>query len=380
MAKTKQSKEALKTRMPKRTLKLPEVLSAAKSPFLQAISRKVSALWDKVRKFDWHKQLNKAHKIYHKMQPKLQKVKKITLKAVSHWKFLTLFLPSFIFFYYFLGSMMAENIDVTTEYNLAEKHLPMFETADSMSFLLKREVDDKMWTPNLPFIFPASILDNMPNFQEGIVAGVRGIVPVIKHFEQNTDAQKDDIKAAAKLLSYPPNVWLMSRKGKFNLAPSSNAQYRKAAAELHKFAKDGVFLPKAEDLDALLQKISTNLQKITVRNEEQQREKSTDWIDTSSDDLFYFGKGYAFALWQISKTLGADFREIILEKNLYAEWTYLVNSLKKAAEFEPMIVRNGAPDSLFKPNHLIMQNFYLQRAIVAAQKIRNGVLKESHAD
>jgi len=65
---------------------------------------------------------------------------------------------------------------------------------------------------------------------------------------------------------------------------------------------------------------------------------------------------------------------------LYVEWTYLVHSLEKAAEFKPFVVRNGAPDSQFVPNHLIMQNFYLQRAMLAAERIRNGLLKESHAD
>ena len=141
-----------------------------------------------------------------------------------------------------------------------------------------------------------------------------------------------------------------------------------------------MFFPNVQDLDVLLRQISKNLQDLTILNETQQREKSTDWIDTSSDDLFYYIKGYSFALWQITKTLGSDFKEIILEKNLYTEWTYLVNSLKKVAEFSPRIVRNGALTSLFVPNHLIMQNFYLQRAITAAERTDNGLLREVDAD
>ena len=344
------------------------------------IRQKVVALLQTVRNADFRKMWNERRQYTRKIRPQLRKVKKMVLKVMSHWKFITVFLPSFLFFYYFLGSQLAENMDVTTTYKLPDKRLPMFETTEGMSFLLKREVDDKMWTPNLPFVFPASVLDNMPNFQIGVVSGIKEMIPAIGRFEQNTDAQKEDIKAAKELLSYPPDVWLMSHRGKFNLAPSSNAQYRKAAKELQKFTKDGVFLPKAEDLEILLKKINKNLQKITRRNEAYQREHAAVVADTSSDDLFYYGKGYAFALWQITETLGFDFKDVILEHNLYTEWTYLSNSLKKAAELKPFVVRNGASESIAVPNHLIMQNFYLQRAMIAGEQIRNKLLKENHAD
>ncbi len=344
------------------------------------IRQKVAELLQNIRNTDLRKIWNAARQYIRKIRPHLRKVKKMVFKVMNHWKFITVFLPSFLFFYYFFGSIIAENIDVATKYKLPDKHLPMFETTDGMSFLLKREVDDKMWTPNLPFVFPASVLDNMPNFQIGIVSGVKAMIPAIRHFEQNTDAQKEDIKSAYKLLSYPPDVWLMSHRGNFNLAPSSNAQYRKAAKELQKFTKDGVFLPNPDDLDILLRQINKNLLKIINRNEAHQREHAAFWVDTSADDLFYYGKGYAFALWQITDTLGFDFKDVILEHNLYTEWTYLSNSLKKAAELQPFIVRNGATESLSVPNHLIMQNFYLQRAMIAGEQIRNKLLKENHAN
>lgn len=312
-------------------------------------------------------------KIRSKVRPWLQKSKKLLINLLEHWKIVTVFLPMFLVMYYVFGSWLAENIDVKAEYKVSSQHLPMFETTESMSFLLKRELDDKMWTPNIPIIFPAYVLDNMPNFQIGIVRAVRDISAVIKNFEQNSETQQKNIKSAYKYLSYSPRVWIMSRKGKFNLAPSSNTQYRKAAAELHKFSKNGVFHPQKKDLDTLLQKMNKALQSITSHNEVQQREKASEWIDTTSDDLFYYAKGYAFALWQISKTLGSDYKQTVLECNMYTEWTYLVNSLKKAAEFKPLVVLNGAPDSLWTPNHLIMQNYYLQRAMIAAERIRNGL-------
>lgn len=302
--------------------------------------------------------------------------KRFFRKLSSSWKMLLICVPTFLFCYYGIGAFVTENTDVTTEYRLREKHIPTFETALGMSFLIKQEVDDKMWTPNLPFVFPAYILDNMPNFQIGVIGAVKDIASVMRKFDQNTDAQKKEIKKAYQYLLYSPKIWLMTRKGKFNLAPSSNAQYRKAAAELYQFGKDGVYYAKAADLDALLRKINTGLLNLAGRNETQQSEHATDWTDTKSDDLFYYNRGYAYAMWQITKVMGADYREIILKHNMYTEWTYLVGSLKKAAELKPAVVRNGTAKSMFTPNHLIMQNYYLLRAITAAEKIRNKLSEE----
>lgn len=308
---------------------------------------------------------------------RIYKISKRFLKKLSDsWKMLLICMPTFLFCYYFLGSKLTENIDVTSEYQLRKKNIPTLETAFGMAFLLRREVDDKMWTPNLPPIFPAYILDNMPNFQIGIVHAVRDIATVMRHFTQNTDKQKQEIKQAEKLLNYPATIWLMQKNDGLRIAPSANSQYRKAAAELEKFSKDGVYYPLAADLDSLLQKIGKTLQKLAAKNESFQNEHASDWLDTKSDDLFYYNRGYAFAMWQIIKIMGEDYRKTILEYDTYTEWTYLVNSLKKAAELSPMIVRNGQTKDLFIPNHLLEQNYYMLRALVAIERISNKLKRE----
>ena len=277
-----------------------------------------------------------------------------------------------------VGSQIVEDMDVTTEYDVPSEKSPLFETPDSMAFLLKREIDDKMWTPNLPVIFPAYILDNMPNFQTGIVDAVKDVSGVMRKLSFNTPAQNKDIKDAYKLLDYAPNVWIMTRKSALKLAPSSNSQYRKAAKKLKDYRRNGIFTPQAVDLEKLITSIGKKLQKISQANEELQQENSGDFFDTRSDDLFYYNRGYAFALWQMTKTLSADYKDLILKMNVYPEWTYLVSSLKRAAEMKPRIIRNGSATSVFVPNHLIMQNYYLLRALTAAEKIRNGLIREEY--
>ena len=356
-------------------LRLEQLMTAAKSFRINDIvslwQRRDYKLWAQgLRK--WRTKLKKiARKIW-------RNLKKILINMARHWRFLTVFVPLFLLMYYGLGGMIVENIDVKNEYKPHTEPLLGMETAESMSFLLKRELDDKMWTPNIPIIFPAYVLDNMPNFQIGMVRAVRDIACSVKNFKSDAVNQSENIKAACKYLNYSPRIWIMSRKSKFNLAPSANTQYRKAAAELHKFAKNGVFKPQAMDLDIVLQKINKALHGIVARNETQQQENSAEWLDFNSDNLFYYGKGYAFALWQIGKVLGTDFKETILADDIYTEWTYFVNSLKKAAELKPFRVRNGRPESMWSPNHLIMQNYYLQRAMIAVEKIHNRLEKNAN--
>ena len=338
-----------------------------------------------VRKFNWKSysvaSWQKIKKFKIKKSWFYKFCKKVLKKLSDSWKIVLTIVPLFLIFYYGLGSKIVENIDVKNEYKVdkADK-VPLFKTAEGMAFLIKREVDDKMWTPNLPMIFPAYVLDNMPNFQIGVITAVKDIAGTLRYFKNNTEAQNKDIAEAYKLLNYPPNVWIMSRKGKFNLAPSSNSQYRKAGNELRKFMRDGIYKPESDDLRLLLKKISGKLQKLTLDGESYQRENLSKWYDGKADDIFYNHKGYAFALWQISKVLCRDYKEIIVENDLYEDWVRMSSSLQKAAEFSPLIIRNGKTDSTFTPNHILVQNYYLLRAISAAEKIRGNLSEAVNAD
>lgn len=302
-------------------------------------------------------------------------------KCVSQaWQTVLICLISFLFFYYFLGSQLAENIDTATEYTLPKEKSVKMQTAQTMAFLIKREVDDKMWTPNLPPLFPAYVLDNMPNFQTGIVAAVRDINVALRRMESIDEAQQDDLHKAHKMLSYAPNIWILSKQSSLSLAPSSNTQYRKAAKYLQKFNMRADFMPQPQNLARILAQMSKKISSRTQKNEEHWREHSGDFLDTQADNIFYYNRGYAFSLWQISKALGADFKDIIVGYGAYTDWTYLLSSLQQAARFSPLVVRNGKFDGLLSPNHLIVQNFYLMRAVAAIERIRTTLARGAYAD
>ena len=286
------------------------------------------------------------------------------------WKTVILCLVGFLFCYYGIGSQLSEKIDVITVYVLPSEKTTAAETVNTMAFLLKREVDDKMWTPNLPALFPAYVLDDMPNFQMGIAAAVKNAAGALQKMQGANEGQLRDMKEAHQLLGYSPKVWLLARQGNFNIAPSSNTQYRKAAKRLRKFNEHGEFTAVPDDLAHVLAIFERRLIKLVQSNEEYVQEHSSDWFDFAADDHFYWRRGYAFALWQICKALGHDYKEIILHSDAYTEWTYLLSSLRTVAEFKPRMVRNGEIGALTAPNHLLYQNYMLARAIVSLEKIR----------
>ena len=99
-----------------------------------------------------------------------------------------------------------------------------------MRFLINREVNENLWTANLPPFFPSYFLDNMPNYQQVIVSALAVTAAVIGEETQcpENGREKAVMNGAAELLKYPGNVWLFAPDNKLKIAPSSASQYRKA--------------------------------------------------------------------------------------------------------------------------------------------------------
>lgn len=301
-------------------------------------------------------------------------VKKISKKISSSRKVFLRSVCGFLLVYYGLGSLFVENMNVTHTYPLPKVSRQKSETIGTLAFLINREIDKKMWTPNLPAAFPAYVLDNMPNFQIGIMTAVRDSAGTMRNFVNKTPEQQKHIKKAEELLRYSPYIWLTAKKGKVGLAPSANAQYRKARIELLKYNDEDFILYQA-DFETYLTRLSGALRRLIQKNDSRIIEHSSSLLDTKADDVFYMTRGYAFASWQIALAMGFDFKKLIVQYDVYNEWTYLLSSLQKAAEFKPLYVRNGKLGGIFGANHLLVQNYYLERALVAATQIKDKIGK-----
>lgn len=295
----------------------------------------------------------------------------------SWWQLLIGALAALIFLYYPLGGWIIEDIDTTTDYEINTVS-PQSATIEMMSFLVKREVADKVWTPNLPFIFPSYFLDNMPSFQLGLISAVSTTTDALEAKLDKIVAPKQDqpLKTAAELLRYPGTIWMFSPQNKLTPVPSAGSQYKKARKQLIAYNQslcDGseVFYKSPVDLAYILQKIIKDLRRSSSKLDTHIRENSASWLDNRADNLFYYQKGKVYGYALLLKALSRDYKEIIVNADVYQLWIRMYKALEDAATLSPSLVRNGELDSTFAPNHLAAINYYTIKAALTGQDIVN---------
>lgn len=321
------------------------------------------------------------------------RIKKINFPVIRHrvwrflrswWQLIALLFAGIVFLYYPVGGMLVEDIDTNTNIEIVQNRPEQSSAVEMMSFIINREVSKKMWTPNLPFFFPSYFLDNMPNFQLGMMSSVSTLAQAMSQrlARPIDDKQEQHLIEAAKLLQYPGNIWMFSPENRLMPAPSSNSQYKKARKQLIKYSyslNDGseVFYRNPGDLAYFMDKLATNLAKGLEKIETQVREYSSNFTDNKADDIFYYTRGQIYADYLLLKALGADYKHIILDHNLYLPWTQMLSALELGAQISPTIVRNGELNSITAPNHLIAIAFYTTRARSLMREISQTLKKRA---
>lgn len=295
----------------------------------------------------------------------------------SWWQVLLLSLTAFICLYYPLGALWINNIDKNTDYEISIKNPEQSSTVETAAFLINREINDKMWTPNLPFFFPSYFLDNMPNFQMGIIKSISTLTSAMSNKLDSSIINVEDephLKKAAKLLKYNGRIWMFSPENSFSPAPSAHSQYRKARKQLIKFNKSlnsgqQTFYRNPADLAYFLKKINKDLSLSLENIDTQVREERSEWTDFKADDVFYYNQGKAYAYYLLLKALGNDYKEILVQKNAYALWIKSIKALEDASKLDAVFIRNAELNSLVAPNHLQYLAYDIIKAIAANKNI-----------
>jgi len=249
--------------------------------------------------------------------------------------------------------------------------------------LLQREVEQHGWTANAPFFLPASILDNMPNFQVGMVQAIsRFAIEMTDQIGRTRgSSQVDaDLEKAAGLLKYPPDVWLFDFSTSWAPTASSDAQYRAARRALiaynDRLAGDGaVFDARADNLLGTLDRVAADLGSASAVIDSHLQEGGPWPVDYVVDDIFYRNKGKLYAYYMLLSALGEDFGPVLRDRQLGPVWQQMLDSLREAAALDPLIVIGGDADGLIFPNHLTSQGFFLLRARTQLREVTNILLK-----
>ena len=248
--------------------------------------------------------------------------------------------------------------------------------------LIEREVDENSWVANDPFFMPGSVLDNMPNYQQGVVTALSRFALELTDQIARTrgSSQVDpDLERASGLLRYAGDVWIFDLSTSLAPTASSEAQYRRAMRSLRDYnerlaAGNAVFEPRADNLQATLERIAADIGSVSAALERRLEERPW-FLDTEADDLFYRTKGRMYGYYLVLRELGHDFAEIIEERQLEAAWAQMLDSFRDAATLYPWVVVNGDPEGQLAPSHLAAQGFYVLRARTQLREISNILLK-----
>jgi len=235
----------------------------------------------------------------------------------------------------------------------------------------------------MPFFTPAGILDNMPNFQRGIMAALGRFSTELMDQVGRTrgSSQTDrDLEQARGFLNEQPNIWLWQPSVSLMPSTTSAQKYRAGRDKLIAYNKrlasgQAVFERRADNLQALLDRIANDHGSDSAVIDQHIIEQGGNPFDSRCDDIFYYNKGRLYANYLLMRELGRDFDAVIKEKGLTNAWNGTVDTFRTAAELDPWVVWNGYPDGFLIPNHLAAQGFYLLRARTQLREISSILLK-----
>ncbi len=284
--------------------------------------------------------------------------------------------------YYPVGMALVHKVDDDTSLS------PEIQPGQSKSVaiaaaLIERETDTNPWVANDPWFLPGAALDNMPNFQQGIVYALSRFAIEMSDQIGRTRGSSEvdsDLDKAAGLLKYAGDVWVFDFS--VSLAPTapSDSQYRAARNSLISYNDrlgrgEAVFEVRADNLQTTLERIAADLGSGSAVIDKYISENSGAFIDFHADDIYYRNKGRLYAYYLLLDAMKSDFKGVIEEKDVATAWDQMLSSLKTAAEAQPLIVINADPDSFLRPSHLTSQGFYLLRARTQLKEVANILLK-----
>ncbi|WP_321393344.1 DUF2333 family protein [Emcibacter sp.] len=290
-----------------------------------------------------------------------------------------------VILYFTLGAMLIHTVGDDPEFepdSYVRKGSSSYAVAMA-SALVDREVNKHAWISNDPFFYPSAFLDNMAHFQQGIVAAVARFSYDLKDQlgrTRGSSMEDPDLKNATSALQYAGDQWVWEPSISLLPVSSSEAQYRAGLNKLRAYNKrlaDGaaVFERRGDNLLATLDRFSLDVGASSASIDRHIREGIGCMFDMEADDVFYNVKGQAYAYYMILKGLRQDFDQIVSDRELSTTWDEMEKSLAAIIALDPLVVSNCSPDSMFLPNHLAAQGFYLLRARTQLKELANILLK-----
>lgn len=268
---------------------------------------------------------------------------------------------------YGIGMFIAHTIDDDPDFGPGSVAAGQSRAVAMAAQLVFREIETHKWVANDPFFQPSWALDDMPAYQQGIVAAMARFVDGTNEMAARGGATDVNLDRAAGYLKYPGNVWMFDPSTSWAPTASSEKQYRSAARNLVLYNEriasgDALFDRRPEALVAFLKRIGGDLDLVAANLDAHMTAHHSALLDTQADDVFYTAKGRLYGHSLVLRELGRDFAATLGQGELTAAWSTALEAMHHAAALEPLVVLNGAADATLLPSHLAAQGYYLLRA------------------
>ena len=241
---------------------------------------------------------------------------------------------------------------------------------------------------------PGVFLDNVPNWEVGVLQQVRDLARVLRNDYSRSQSQSKedpDVRDAEQAFFIDNKSWIF---------PASESEYRDAIEGFTKYRDrladdadtEAQFYARADNLREWLAQVEKRLGSLTRRlgdsvattriNEDLAGDPSaqasnpqpdrvdvqTSWFDV--DDVFFEARGTAWALVHFFRAVEFDFAHVLEDKNANASVRQIIRELEATQQplGSPMIL-NGSGYGFFANHSLVMAN-YLARANAAVINLR----------
>ena len=245
-------------------------------------------------------------------------------------------------------------------------------------------------------ILPPSIwLDNIPNWEFGVLVQVRDIARAMRNDYSRSQSQSTedvDLIIAEPKFNFDSESWIL---------PASETIYQEGTKALYGYLRrlqspgnpEAQFYARADNLTAWLSQVETRLGSLSQRlsasvgqtrlntdlagdaeavqstKTSQQFAVKTAW--TEIDDIFYETRGAAWALMHFLKAVELDFKPILEKKNALVSLRQIIRELEGTQDslWSPVIM-NGTGFGIFA-NHSLVMASYISRANAAVIDLRS---------
>ncbi len=241
---------------------------------------------------------------------------------------------------------------------------------------------------------PSVFLDNIPNWEFGVLVQVRDLARVIRndYSRSQSHSQEDhDVAGAEPTFFFEHDSWILPRtESKYRVGIAGFARYRDRLAG--QGATDAQFYARADNLREWLAQVEKRLGSLSRRlgnsvavsviNTDLAGDSAaeanttlpdnvnvkTPWLEI--DDIFFESRGTAWALVHFFRAAELDFALVLEDKNARASVRQIIRELE--ASLQPLrspMIMNGGGYGLFANHSLVMAN-YLARANAAIINLR----------